>query len=147
MITVGAGEGGQRLDRWLRSRYPNLKQGKLQKLLRTGQVRLDGARAKAGDRVSEGQEVRIPPNIDVDETAKGEGGSGRSGAIGGRMDMAKAASLGDDLKDRILYQDERAQNIHGDGPKWKAVPEHRAYGGHHGKAPDRADGATHGHKK
>ncbi len=106
MVTIDAGEGGQRLDRWLRSRYPNLKQGKLQKLLRTGQVRLDGARAKAGDRVSDGQEVRIPPNIDVDETTKAEGGRGRSAAIGGRMDMAKAASLGDDLKDRILYQDD-----------------------------------------
>ena len=50
-----------RLDRWFRERYPGLGHGALQKLLRTGQVRVDGARAKANQRIESGQEVRVPP--------------------------------------------------------------------------------------
>jgi 23S rRNA pseudouridine955/2504/2580 synthase len=56
-------EAGMRLDRWLRSHFPTLTQGALQKLLRTGQVRIDGARAKAPDRLQQGQNVRIPPQL------------------------------------------------------------------------------------
>ena len=43
-----------RLDRWFRRHYPGLAHGRLEKLLRTGQVRVDGKRAKAGDRVAPG---------------------------------------------------------------------------------------------
>ncbi len=50
-----------RLDRWFKAHYPGLGFGQLQKLLRTGQVRLDGARAKADTRVQPGQVVRVPP--------------------------------------------------------------------------------------
>ncbi|ESR26545.1 RluA family pseudouridine synthase [Lutibaculum baratangense] len=58
---VGREEGGMRLDRWFRQLFPHVTQGQIQKLLRTGQIRVDGARAKAADRLEEGQEVRIPP--------------------------------------------------------------------------------------
>jgi 23S rRNA pseudouridine955/2504/2580 synthase len=54
-------EGGLRLDRWFKRHYPDLAHGRLERLLRTGQVRLDGKRAKAGDRVEAGQQVRVPP--------------------------------------------------------------------------------------
>ena len=60
-ITVTSGEAGMRLDRWFSSHYPALGHGALQKLLRTGQVRVDGGRVKAKDRVEAGQTVRIPP--------------------------------------------------------------------------------------
>ena len=50
-----------RLDCWLKRRYPGVPYALLQKWLRTGQVRLDGKRAKAGDRVCAGQGVRVPP--------------------------------------------------------------------------------------
>jgi 23S rRNA pseudouridine955/2504/2580 synthase len=60
-VFVGEGEGDQRLDRWFKRRYPALGHGRLEKLLRTGQIRLDGKRAKAGDRVAPGQAVRVPP--------------------------------------------------------------------------------------
>ena len=50
-----------RLDRWLRRQCPGLTQGQVQKWLRTGQVRVDGRRAKAGDRLTAGQSVRVPP--------------------------------------------------------------------------------------
>jgi 23S rRNA pseudouridine955/2504/2580 synthase len=60
-ITVAAGEAGMRLDRWFKTHFPGLGFGHLQKLLRSGQVRVDGGRAKADTRVEPGQVVRVPP--------------------------------------------------------------------------------------
>ncbi len=64
-ITVEAGEAGMRLDRWFKTHYPGLGFGHLQKLLRSGQVRVDGGRAKADTRIQPGQVVRVPP-LEVD---------------------------------------------------------------------------------
>lgn len=54
-------EAGMRLDRWFKEHYPGLSFGQLQKLVRTGQVRVDGARVKTSTRIASGQTVRIPP--------------------------------------------------------------------------------------
>lgn len=62
-LHIQADEDGIRLDRWFKRRYPALTHGRLEKLLRTGQVRVDGKRARAADRVSAGQAVRIPPQV------------------------------------------------------------------------------------
>jgi 23S rRNA pseudouridine955/2504/2580 synthase len=59
--TVAEDEGETRLDRWFRRHFPRLTQGALQKMLRTGQVRVNGKRADAATRLVPGQEVRIPP--------------------------------------------------------------------------------------
>ncbi|TPG48919.1 RluA family pseudouridine synthase [Roseomonas nepalensis] len=59
--TVLADEADLRLDRWFRRHHPNLTQGALQKMLRTGQVRVDGKRAETGTRLAPGQEIRVPP--------------------------------------------------------------------------------------
>jgi 23S rRNA pseudouridine955/2504/2580 synthase len=59
-VTVAGDEGSLRLDRWFKRHYPSLAHGRLEKLLRTGQIRVDGKRAKAGDRILPGQEIRIP---------------------------------------------------------------------------------------
>jgi len=58
---VEAGEDGMRLDRWFKSHYADLPHSRLEKLLRTGQVRVDGGRAKASTRLAAGQTVRVPP--------------------------------------------------------------------------------------
>lgn len=58
---VANDEGGVRVDRWFKRRYPSLGHGQLEKLLRTGQVRVDGGRVKASDRLAVGATVRIPP--------------------------------------------------------------------------------------
>ncbi|MBC7167681.1 RluA family pseudouridine synthase [Phenylobacterium sp.] len=71
-IVVDPGEGGVRLDRWFRRRWPHLTQGQLHKLIRSGQVRVDGARAKPDTRLDGGETVRVPPLPDAPE--KGEGG-------------------------------------------------------------------------
>src|ERR1700754_2337676 len=65
-ITVASADGEQRLDRWFKRRFPALGHGRLEKLLRTGQIRVDGKRAKASDRLDVGQIVRIPPLGDLD---------------------------------------------------------------------------------
>lgn len=59
--TVSADEADLRLDRWFKRHYPWLGHAKLEKLLRTGQVRIDGGRAKAATRLETGQAIRIPP--------------------------------------------------------------------------------------
>jgi 23S rRNA pseudouridine955/2504/2580 synthase len=61
IVEVGAEEAELRLDRWFKRRYPELGHGRLEKLLRTGQVRVDGKRAQAGDRLAAGQSIRVPP--------------------------------------------------------------------------------------
>jgi len=61
LLTVSEDEGESRLDRWLKKRLPDLNQGQIEKWCRTGQVRVDGARAKAATRVAPGAEVRVPP--------------------------------------------------------------------------------------
>ncbi|MEM9225800.1 MAG: RluA family pseudouridine synthase [Pseudomonadota bacterium] len=58
--TVSEKESGVRLDRWVKRRMP-MTQGELEKLLRTGQIRVDGARAKANTRLESGMAVRLPP--------------------------------------------------------------------------------------
>ena len=60
-LTVSPEEAEIRLDRWFKRHFPDLGHGRLEKLLRTGQIRLDGRRADASDRVAAGQRVRIPP--------------------------------------------------------------------------------------
>ena len=65
MLTVTEDEGEQRLDKWLRRRFPQLNQVAVEKLCRTGQIRVDSGRVKASDRVVPGQTVRIPPLPDA----------------------------------------------------------------------------------
>ncbi len=60
-LEVSDAEAGLRLDRWFKGRFPGLSHGHLAKLLRTGQVRVDGRRAKANLRVASGQVIRVPP--------------------------------------------------------------------------------------
>ncbi|MCB1651985.1 MAG: RluA family pseudouridine synthase [Alphaproteobacteria bacterium] len=60
-ITVKDDDDGQRLDRWLKKNVPELPYILAQKFLRTGQIRIDGKRAKPESKLSGGQEIRIPP--------------------------------------------------------------------------------------
>lgn len=70
MRAVSLDEAGLRLDRWFRRHFPDLGQGALQKLLRTGQVRIDGKRAEARDRIEPGQTVRLPPGVTASPTVR-----------------------------------------------------------------------------
>ena len=61
LIKVTEAEGEQRLDRWLKKRFPQLSQIMVEKMCRKGELRVDGGRVKANARVAPGQEVRVPP--------------------------------------------------------------------------------------
>jgi len=60
-IKVKEDDDGQRLDRWFKKYVPELPYALAQKLMRTGQVRVDGKRAKPDMRLAAGQDVRVPP--------------------------------------------------------------------------------------
>jgi len=64
---VGSDEGDQRLDRWMRRHFPHLNQGRIEKMCRTGELRLDGGRVKSATRIEVGQTIRIPPMPDEGE--------------------------------------------------------------------------------
>lgn len=58
---VSEDEEGMRLDRWFKRRMPMLSLSHLNKIVRTGEVRVDGARVKTATRLAKGQSVRVPP--------------------------------------------------------------------------------------
>jgi len=95
-IPVGGDEGELRLDRWFRRHFPDLSHGRLEKLLRTGQVRVDGRRAKAGQRLAPGQSVRIPPLAE-------DAGHGRPKA---KPAPAASAAEAAALQAAVLYRDD-----------------------------------------
>jgi 23S rRNA pseudouridine955/2504/2580 synthase len=72
--TVEPDEAGMRLDRWFRAHFPTLSFGHLQKLIRSGQIRIDGGRAKTNTRLDVGQSVRVPPLGDNPPPQSGGGG-------------------------------------------------------------------------
>jgi 23S rRNA pseudouridine955/2504/2580 synthase len=102
-ITVTTADGEQRVDRWFKRRFPDLGHGRLEKLLRTGQIRVDGKRAKASDRLEVGQIVRVPPLGDPAESGKGDAAE---------RPVVKKAPTGPAprdirmLQEAVLYQDD-----------------------------------------
>ena len=89
--TVSDKEEGVRLDKWVKRRL-QVTQGQIEKLLRTGQIRVDGARAKSNTRLEAGQEVRLPP---VRAQAKSD-----------RRDTSASEEDRRFMKDLILYEDD-----------------------------------------
>ncbi|MEM1074611.1 MAG: RluA family pseudouridine synthase [Pseudomonadota bacterium] len=61
MVTVKADDADQRLDRWFKRHFPHISQGRIEKMCRKGELRVDGGRVKAATRLEAGQEVRVPP--------------------------------------------------------------------------------------
>lgn len=61
-VAVASDDGDIRLDRWFRRHYPDIPHARLQKWLRSGDVRVDGRRATAGQRLQPGQVIRVPPH-------------------------------------------------------------------------------------
>ncbi|MEO0643237.1 MAG: RluA family pseudouridine synthase, partial [Pseudomonadota bacterium] len=60
-FTVSEDDDGIRLDRWFKRNLPQIGFATVSRWARTGQVRVDGKRAKPEDRLSEGQTLRVPP--------------------------------------------------------------------------------------
>lgn len=96
--TVDADESGMRLDRWFKLHFPGLGFAQLQKLLRTGQVRVDGGRVKAETRLAKGQNVRIPPFLSRE--------SGRAPAVL-TANTIRDRNDADVLAAMLLHEDEK----------------------------------------
>src|SRR6266511_1371368 len=60
-VAVTADESGMRVDRFLEARFPGLSFSHIQRIIRKGELRVNGKRAKPKDRLQAGQAVRIPP--------------------------------------------------------------------------------------
>ncbi|WP_132255096.1 RluA family pseudouridine synthase, partial [Methylobacterium segetis] len=60
-LTVETDEAGMRIDRFLTARFPQLPFTRVQSIVRKGELRVDGKRAKPGDRLEPGMSVRVPP--------------------------------------------------------------------------------------
>lgn len=63
MIIIPEDEDGTRLDRFIRRMVPGIGQGPVEKMLRSGLIRLDGAKAKPALRIESGQQLRLPPHL------------------------------------------------------------------------------------
>src|SRR3954463_6952961 len=59
-IEVKSSEAGVRLDRWFKLHFPEVGYACLQKLLRTGQIRVDSRRVEANARLEAGAHIRVP---------------------------------------------------------------------------------------
>jgi len=95
-VSVDTSEAGVRLDRWFRRHYPTVAHGRLQKLLRSGQVRVDGRRATAGQRLEPGQVIRVPP------TAQAAANAVSTSPPAAPVSAADSKALAN----RILYRDD-----------------------------------------
>jgi 23S rRNA pseudouridine955/2504/2580 synthase len=60
-VTVSADENGMRVDRFLEAKFPGLSYSHIQRVVRKGELRVNGKRADSKDRLETGQKVRIPP--------------------------------------------------------------------------------------
>ncbi len=88
-VRIDAGRAGQRIDNFLRSELPGVPKGRIYRLLRRGEVRVNSGRVKAEYRLKEGDEVRVPP--------------ARIRTAGPAPSDRHAASM----LDHVLYEDKR----------------------------------------
>lgn len=96
---VTGDEDGMRLDRWFKEHFPGISFGALNKLLRTGQVRVDGGRVKANARIESGQVIRIPPLPDDADQA---GAAMAASPDGATIAEIRAMTLFEDSKVLVL---------------------------------------------
>jgi 23S rRNA pseudouridine955/2504/2580 synthase len=61
IVTVSGDEDGMRLDRFFEARFPGLSFSHIQRIIRKGEVRVNGKRAEPKDRLQKGQAIRVPP--------------------------------------------------------------------------------------
>jgi 23S rRNA pseudouridine955/2504/2580 synthase len=95
-LPVAAEEADLRLDRWFRRHFPEINHGRLERLLRTGQVRVDGRRARANTRLAGGEMIRVPPLGDDEAPAP------RAPQLHPPVDERTAA----ELRARVLHRDD-----------------------------------------
>ena len=92
-VVVTADEDNMRVDRFLEARFPSLSFSHIQRIVRKGELRVDGKRADSKDRLQAGQSVRIPPlRLDAPKAASA-------------LSEAESRTL-QQLKEMILFEDD-----------------------------------------
>ncbi len=86
-IEIGPEDDGIRLDRWFRRHMPEAGFATIARWARTGQLRLDGRRAKPGDRIVHGQRLRLPP---VEPAAAARPGASRRAPTDDELGLARS---------------------------------------------------------
>lgn len=105
-VTVGEDDAGTRLDKFLGRQYPQLPRTRLFRIVRKGEVRVNGKRAGVDTRLTQGDEVRLPPvRLEAAETQV-EGGA-TSGAAPTSARTRVPASLLATVTAAIIHEDER----------------------------------------
>lgn len=91
-VVVTADEDNMRVDRFLEHRFPGLSFSHIQRIVRKGELRINGKRADSKDRLEEGQSVRIPPlKLDAPKVV-------------GQLSDAETKAR-DELQSMILFED------------------------------------------
>ncbi|WP_069301464.1 RluA family pseudouridine synthase [Neptunicoccus sediminis] len=92
-IAVAEDAADQRLDRWLRRMFPHVSQGRVEKMCRKGDLRVDKGRVKANTRLQPGQVVRIPPLPDP-------------GTVAAKPEPVISEADARMLQDAVIYRDD-----------------------------------------
>jgi len=88
-VLVDREREGQRIDNFLRGELPGVPKGRVYRLLRRGEVRVNGGRVRAEYKLKDGDEVRVPP-----ARIRAEG-------------APPSEKMATDMLDRVLYEDKR----------------------------------------
>jgi len=100
-VAVSADESGMRLDRFLEARFPGLSFSHIQRIIRKGELRVNGKRAQPKQRLLAGEAVRVPPlrlEPRPQAGASGTGGKGRDET----RDFLKSITLYEDADVLVL---------------------------------------------
>ena len=96
-VSVTGDESGMRVDRFLQARMPDLSFARIQRAIRKGEVRVDGKRVDANERLEPGQMVRIPPlRVTPPPRMSGDGAADKT------LDFLKSIALYEDADVLVL---------------------------------------------
>jgi 23S rRNA pseudouridine955/2504/2580 synthase len=88
-VLIDAEQAGQRVDNFLRRQLPGVPKSRIYRIVRRGEVRVNGGRVRVEYKLLEGDEVRVPPARIREE--------------GGPPSDKQAASVAE----RVLFEDKR----------------------------------------
>ncbi|AHE56887.1 RluA family pseudouridine synthase [Sphingomonas sanxanigenens] len=101
-FTVDADDDGIRLDRWFKRHLPDISFGTVSRWARTGQLRVDGKRAKEGDRIEAGQTIRVPPAEPAAATTSARPKRQRAPLSDDQIDLARSMVIHKDAQAIVL---------------------------------------------
>ncbi len=102
-LTVDGEDAGTRLDKFLARQYPEVPRTRLFRLVRKGEVRVNGKRAGIDTRLALGDDVRLPPVREAAPEAAVESASGTARALTRKV----PASLQAAVTASVIHEDER----------------------------------------